>query len=99
VIDYHTYHQIHHLLQEEGLSGAQIAQKLGVHRDTVRKWLKREKYVRRAAAVEQRRQSKLEAFKGAIARLLAAHRYTAQQIYQRIQGDGYAGRTAVQLRA
>lgn len=95
MIDYHTYHQIHHLLQEEGLSGAQIAQKLGVHRDTVRKWLKRGKYARRAAAVERRRASKLEEFKGAIVRLLAAHRYTAQQIYQRIQGDGYAGRYTI----
>ena len=91
MIDYHTYHQIRHLRQEERLSGAQIAAKLGVHRDTVRKWMKREKYARRAAAVETRRASKLDGFKGTIGRLLAAHRYTAQQIFQRLQAEGYAG--------
>ena len=91
MIDYHTYHQIRHLRAEEHLSGVQIAERLGVHRETVSKWLQREKYARRAAAVEGKRASKLDAFKGMIGRLLEAHRYTAQQIYQRIQGEGYAG--------
>jgi len=64
-----------------------------VHRDTVRKWLQREKYQRRAvAAPAQRRPAKLEAFKGTISRLLGAHPYSAQQIYQRIQAEGYLGR-------
>ena len=64
-----------------------------MHRDTVRKWLQREKYQRRAvAAPAQRRASKLEPFKGTINRLLGAHPYSAQQIYQRIQAEGYAGR-------
>jgi transposase len=95
VIDYHTYHQIRHLREQEHLTGAQIAAVLHLHRGTVNKWLKRDKYQRRAAASVQRRASKLDAFKGMIARLLGAHRYTAQQIYQRIQGEGYAGRYTI----
>ena len=95
MIDYHTYHQIRHLREAEHLSGRQIAATLQLHRDTVSKWLQREKYQRRAAAPEQRRESKLEAFKGAIARLLAAHPYTAQQIYQRLQEQGYQGRYTI----
>ncbi len=91
MIDYHTYHQIRYLRDTEHLSGAKIAAALHLHRDTVRHWLQREKYQRRAAAPERRRGSKLDAFKGAVAGLLAAHPYTAQQLYQRLQGQGYAG--------
>lgn len=91
MIDYQTYHQIRHLRDAEHLSGTQIAATLQLHRDTVRKWLQREKYQRRAMAPERRRGSKLDAFQGAVARLLAAHPYTAQQIYQRLQEQGYAG--------
>jgi transposase len=91
MIDFHSYHQIRYLRDTEHLSGAKIAAALQLHRDTVRKWLQREKYERRAIAPERRRGSKLDAFKGAVARLLAAHPYTAQQLYQRLQGQGYAG--------
>jgi len=76
MIDFHTYHQIRYLRDTEQLSGTKIAAALHVHRDTVRKWLQRENYQRRAVAPERRRGSKLDAFKGAVAGLLAAHPYT-----------------------
>ena len=91
MIDYHTYHQIRHLREVEHLSGMKIAATLQLHRDTVRKWLGREKYQRRAVTPEERRGSKLDEFKGALTRLLATHPYTAQQIYQRLKEQGYAG--------
>jgi len=91
MIDFHTYHQIRHLHEAEHLSGTQIAAALHLHRTTVSKWLQREKYQRRAAAPERRRPHKLDAFRGTIAGLLAAHPFTAQQIYQRLQAQGYAG--------
>ena len=50
MIDYHTYHQICYLRDTEHLSGAKIAATLQLHRDTVSKWLQREKYQRRTVA-------------------------------------------------
>ena len=95
MIDFHTYHQIRHLRDAEHLSGTQIAETLHLHRDPVSKWLQREKYQRRAAVPERRRERKLDAFLGTIARLLAAHPYTGQQIFQRLQAQGYEGRYTI----
>jgi transposase len=95
VIDYHTYHQIRYLREEEHLSLTQIAAQLHLHRLTVSKWAKRDKYQRRAAEPESRRPGKLDAFKSTIARLLGIYAYTAQQIYQKLQGQGYTGRYTI----
>jgi transposase/DUF971 family protein len=91
MIDYHTYHKLHYLHDAEHLSGTKIAATLQLHRQTVSKWLQREKYQRRAAVPERRRDRKLDAFQGTIARWLAAHPYTARQIFQRLQEQGYGG--------
>jgi transposase len=88
MIDYQAFHQIHHLHEQEHLSAAQIASRLELHPQTVCKWIARLKYERRA---QPPRPSKLDPFKGTVARLLAQHPYTAQQLFQRLREGGYAG--------
>ena len=44
MIDYHTFHQIHHLHIVEHLNQAQIAAELQLDEDTVAKWLHTEQY-------------------------------------------------------
>jgi transposase len=88
MIDYQSFHQIHHLHDQEHLSAAQIALRLNLHPQTVCKWIGRPKYERRA---QPPRPSKLDPFKGTVARLLAQHPYTAQQLFQRLREGGYAG--------
>ena len=88
MIDYQTYHRIHHLHGKSGLSAVQIAQELDLHPETVRHWLACERYVPRK---EGERESKLEPYKAQIMRLLGEHAYTAQQIHQRLLLLGYTG--------
>ncbi len=88
MIDYQTFHQIHQLRDQEHLSATQIAWRLDLHPQTVCKWIARPKYERRA---QPQRQSKLDPFKGMVARLLAQHPYTAQQLFQRLREGGYSG--------
>lgn len=92
MIDYHTFCQIRQLRDTEHLTITQIAQQLSLHRQTVAHWEKLPRYERRALAAATRRVSKLEAFKPAIQRLLAAHAYTAMQLFTRLVADGYTGR-------
>jgi IS30 family transposase len=80
MIDYQTFHQIRHLHEQEHLTVAQIARQLDLHRQTVAKWMARPKYQRRA---QPKRKSKLDPFKSTVARLLAQHPFTAQQVFQR----------------
>lgn len=88
MIDYHTYHQIHHLHRNEKLSSSQIAAHLGLHPDTVSKWLAIPRYHPRQG---RPRSSKLDPFKNQIAQWLERHPYTAQQLYQKLQPLGYQG--------
>lgn len=88
MIDYQTFHQIRHLHEQERLSAAQIARQLNRHPQTVAKWLARPKYERRP---QPQRKSKLDPFKSTVARLLAQHPFTAQQLFQRLREAGYAG--------
>ena len=88
MIDYHTYCQIHTLHRERGLKNKQIAAELGLHPETVAKWLRRPSYEQRKAAP---RPSKLDQFKPQILRMLERHRYTAAQILTRLREEGYQG--------
>jgi len=88
VIDYQTYCQIRHLALEKKLKHRQIARELKLDLKTVGKWVKRESYQK---ASPPKRPSKLDPFKGQIVRLLERHDYTAQQILQQIQEQGYTG--------
>ncbi len=87
MIDYETYCQIR-LLAEKGLKASQIAAELQLDIKTVEKWMERESFQQRQSP---KRSSKLDAFKNQIITLLGRHPYTAQQILQQLQQQGYAG--------
>ena len=88
MIDYATFHQIHHLHDADHLNQAQIATALNLDEKTVAKWLACEQYQPRHTA---KRPSKLDPFKGTIIRLLQTHPYSSAQILQRITEQGYTG--------
>ena len=88
MIDYATYCRIHDCHARQGLKITQIAAALGLHRETVAHWLARPRFAARQAAP---RPTKLDAFKPRIAFLLDAHHFSAQQLYQRLREEGYAG--------
>lgn len=89
MIDYQTYCQIRQLYTEKKLGLRQIARELALDLKTVRKWAKRESFQK---APVPTRESKLDAFKGEIVRLLERHDYSGQQIFQQIKENGYGGR-------
>ena len=89
MIDYQTYCAIREARDREGLSGRQIAQRLGLRPETVNKWLERERYEQRQGPA---RKSKLDPHKGTIVRLLEKHPYTAAQLLVRLREAGYDGR-------
>lgn len=88
MIDYQTYCAIREAHERDGLSARQIAAKLGVHPETVAKWIKRPRYEQRKAPP---RGSKLDAYKGTILRLLETHPYSAAQMLGRLREAGYDG--------
>jgi len=88
VIDYQTFCRLRELYDEKKLSIAQIAVELKLDAKTVRCWAERPTYQARQGT---RRPSKLDSFKGIIASLLERHPYTAQQLFQQLRQQGYAG--------
>lgn len=88
MIDYATFCQIHLLHEQKGLKASQIALELSLHPLTVQKWLAQSSFQPRKSA---KRSSKLDSFKGQIVALLERHPYSAQQILQQLQQQGYAG--------
>ena len=88
MIDYETFCKIHDHHDRQGLTIAQTARALGVHPETVAKWVKRARYEARAAAP---RASRLDPFKDQVVRLLESHPYSTQQIFQRLREAGYGG--------
>ena len=77
MIDYETFCKIHDCHHRQGLTIAQTARALGLHRNTVAIWLARARFAPRRG---QSRRSKLDPFKPSITRLLDTHPYSAQQI-------------------
>jgi transposase len=88
VIDYATFCQIHLLHEQKGLKAAQIAEELKLNPKTVEKWIAQPNFVPRKSS---NRSSKLDSFKGQIVAMLERHPYSAQQILQQLQQQGYAG--------
>jgi transposase len=88
MIDYETYMKIHDHHERQGLTIAQTARALGLHPETVSKWLKCTRYQRPRPV---KRASRLDPFKGLIVRWLDSHPYSAQQIFQRVREAGYRG--------
>ena len=95
MIDYQAFCQIRHLRDEAHLTITQIARQLGLHWQTVSKWEKRPRFLRRQPGPSPRRASKLDAFKPAIQRFLATHDYSAKQLFSRLQEQGYTGRYTI----
>lgn len=87
MIDYQVFCQIK-AAQEKGLSQRQISRELGLSRKAVRRWGKRDRFVRAARAV---RGSRLDPYKGMITRLLEQHPFTASQLLHKLRVDGYTG--------
>jgi len=88
MIDYETYCKIKDHHERQHLTVAQTARALGLHADTVAKWVNCAQYRTRLSAP---RHSRLDPFKARIVRLLETHPYSAQQIYQRLREEGFEG--------
>jgi transposase len=88
MIQYATFCQIHLLHEQKGLKASQIAQELSLHPKTVEKWIAQSSFQPRKSS---KRSSKLDSFKGQIVAMLERHPYSAQQIFQQLQPQGYAG--------
>jgi transposase len=88
MINYETYCKIRDCHERERLTIAQIAHALGVHAQTVAKWVKRSQFRARQPAP---RISRLDPFKAQIVRLLETHPYSAQQIFHGLREEGFAG--------
>jgi transposase len=88
MITYELYCRIKDGHARQGLTVAQIARTLGLHEQTVVKWLACEQFHPRQSAP---RSSRLDPFKDQIIRLLETHPYSAQQIYQRLRESGFEG--------
>lgn len=88
MIDYETFMRIHDHHDRQGLTIAQTARALGLHPETVAKWIQRTRYEPRRSAP---RASQLDPFKGLIVRWLDTHPYSAQQIFQRLREAGFTG--------
>lgn len=88
MIDYSNYCEIHRLRDQEHLTLRQIADQLQLTYPTVQKWAGRPKYKQ---ADIPKRPSKLDVFKGIVVALLQRHPYTAQQVFQQLKTQGYAG--------
>ena len=92
MIDYETYCKIKNCHDRQQLTIAQTARALGLHAETVAKWVHRTQYQARQPAP---RSSRLDPFKDRIVRLLESHPYSAQQIYQRLREEGFTGGSTI----
>ena len=88
MIDYETYSRIKHLHLQKGLTAIQIARELALDERTVKLWLAAKQFRPRKTVT---RPSKLDPFKDTVVKMIESYQYTAQQVYQRIQEDGFAG--------
>ena len=78
--------------QQAGLKAGQIAQKMELDHRTVESWLQEKSFRPRKPAAKA---SKLDPYKDDIVSLLEKHAYTATQLFQRVQDEGYDGSYSV----
>lgn len=88
MISYEEFCKIKQLHEQDGLNSSQIAGELGLDDRTVTKWIEEKEYRPRKSS---HRPSKLDPFKDDIVRMLETHSYTATQVFQRIEEDGFDG--------
>ncbi len=88
MISYEIFCRIRHLRDRDGLNRAQIAEELSLDLRTVGKWLDEKQFRPRK---KSDRASKLDPFKSTIIKMIETHPYSAKQIFQRIQEEGFPG--------
>ena len=88
MIDYETFCKIKDCCGRQKLTVAQTASALGLHEQTVAKWVNCQKFQPRKAT---QRSSLLDPFKAQVVRLLEKHPYSAQQVYQHLKENGFTG--------
>ena len=88
MIDYETFCRIKHLQEHKGLTGMQISRELDLDERTVKIWLTAKQFRPRKTVI---RPSKLDPFKDTVVRMIESYQYTAQQVYQRLQEEGFTG--------
>ena len=88
MIDYETFCKIRDYRQQQGLKAEQIARELGLDGRTVARWIDEPRYRPKQSTP---RASKLDPYKAQISQWLESHDYSAQQIFQRLQEEGFDG--------
>jgi transposase len=88
MIDYETFARIKHLQDQKGLTAMQIARELDLDERTVKLWLATKQFQQRKSVT---RPSLIDPFKTTVVKMIESYQYTAQQVYQRIQEEGYTG--------
>lgn len=92
MMDYATFQKLKQGLNVERWTLAQAARELGLNVKTVGLWAKREVFVRKPAPA---RPSRLDPFKGDVARWLDQHPYSVPQLLYRLREQGYAGGASI----
>jgi transposase len=88
MIDYQTYCNIRDHHDRQHLSIAQTARALGLHPQTVAHWVRQDQFKKRKPVLKR---SLLDPFKSLVVRWLDSHSYSAQQVFQRLQEQGFPG--------
>jgi len=88
MIDYETFCKIRDYHGKQGLKVGQIARALMLDQRTVSRWINELRYLPRQSSP---RGSKLDPYKPLINQWLQSHAYSAQQIFQRLQEEGFEG--------
>ena len=87
-MDYHTFHEIKRLHEDEKFSAYKIGIELGIDYKTVRHWIKRPKFEKRTGC---KKATVLNKYKKEIQICLDRYNYSAVQLYDRIKDAGYTG--------
>lgn len=88
MLDYEMYCKIHDHYDRQRLTITQTARALGLHPQTVSKWIRIPQYRPRRSAP---RKSLLDPYKALIMGWLDAHPLSAQQVFQRLRESGFTG--------
>jgi transposase len=92
MMDNAAFQKMKHWLVVERWTMAQVARELGLNVKTVSLWAEREAFERRRAS---KRPSKLDPFKGDVARWLEQHSFSVPQLLHRLREQGYSGGTSI----
>ena len=88
MLDYQTYCKIRDHFDRQGLTITQTARALGLHPQTVSKWVRIQQYRPRRSTP---RKTLLDPYKTLIVRWLDTHPLSAQQVFQRLREAGFTG--------